>query len=141
MQKWDLSCGAAALATVLTYDLNDPVTEREVALGMLHTTDPTRVRSRGGFSLLNMQEFAESRGYEAEGWGDLNLDELAARLPAIVPLELHGYDHFVVVRVIRDGNVSLADPSFGRRSMAIPDFEAAWTNKIAFVVPPRKGNQ
>ena len=33
IQKWDTSCGAAALATVLTYSLNDPVSEREVARG------------------------------------------------------------------------------------------------------------
>ena len=40
IQKWDTSCGAAALATVLTYSLNDPVSEREVASGMLRMTEP-----------------------------------------------------------------------------------------------------
>jgi predicted double-glycine peptidase len=34
IQKWDTSCGEAALATVLTYSLNEPVSEREVASGM-----------------------------------------------------------------------------------------------------------
>lgn len=62
IQKWDLSCGAAALATLLTYDLGDPVTEREAATAMLRQSDPIRVRTRGGFSLLNMQEYAEARG-------------------------------------------------------------------------------
>ncbi|MGH8809976.1 MAG: hypothetical protein ACREX0_19040, partial [Noviherbaspirillum sp.] len=50
MQQWDNSCAAAALATVLTYDKGFPVTEEEVARGMLRQTDPLRVRQRGGFS-------------------------------------------------------------------------------------------
>ena len=31
IQKWDLSCGAAALATLLRYQFGEPVTEREIA--------------------------------------------------------------------------------------------------------------
>src|SRR5689334_17325472 len=65
MQHWDTSCGAAALATVLTYGLRDPVSEKTAALGMLRRTDPLRVKVRGGFSLLDMKRFAESRGYTA----------------------------------------------------------------------------
>lgn len=59
IQKWDTSCGAAALATVLTYSLNDPISEREVARGMLRMTEPLKVQHRGGFSLLDMKHFAE----------------------------------------------------------------------------------
>ena len=35
VQKWDLSCGAAALATILTYQHGDPVPEREIATGLI----------------------------------------------------------------------------------------------------------
>jgi uncharacterized protein len=49
VQQWDSSCGAAALATVLTHQLGQVVTEREAALGMLRHVEPERVRSRGGF--------------------------------------------------------------------------------------------
>lgn len=136
-QKWDISCGAAALATLLTFDLRDPVTERHVATAMLHRTDPIRVRTRGGFSLLNMQEFAETRGYQADGYGELTLDDLSAMLPAIVPVEFHGYDHFVVVREIKQGRVFFADPAYGRRDVPTPAFEKAWGSKIAFVVAPK----
>ena len=133
-QKWDTSCGAAALATLLTYDLGDPVTERAVATAMLHRTDPVRVRSRGGFSLLNMQEYAEAHGYEAEGYGKMSFGDLPALLPAIVPVQFHGYDHFVVVRAIRDGEVFFADPAYGRRTMSVGRFERAWEQKVAFIV-------
>lgn len=137
IQKWDLSCGAAALATLLTYDLHDPVSEREVATAMLHRTDPVRVRTRGGFSLLNMQEYAEARGYQADGYGELTLEDLLRMLPAIIPIEFHGYDHFVVVREAREGQVFFADPAYGRRTVSIPAFEQAWKSRIAFVILPK----
>ena len=134
LQQWDLSCGAAALATLFTFDMGDPVSEREVATAMLHETDPIRVRTRGGFSLLNMQEFAQSRGYTADGYGNLTLDDLRALLPAIVPLELHGYEHFVVVRAVGGDQIFFADPAYGVRTLARPAFERAWTRKVALAV-------
>ena len=33
VQEWDLSCGAAALATILNHQYDDPVSEREIAKG------------------------------------------------------------------------------------------------------------
>ena len=137
VQKWDLSCGAAALATVLTYDLGDPVGERAIAESMLRRTDPLKVRVQGGFSLLDLQEFAERRGYEASGYGNVSFADLTGMLPAIVPLHIYGYDHFVVVRRVVDGEVLFADPAFGNRGLEIAAFEEAWEQKIAFVVSPR----
>jgi predicted double-glycine peptidase len=134
IQKWDLSCGAAALATLLTYDLGDPVSERAIATAMLRRTDPIRVRTRGGFSLLDMQEYAEHRGYRAEGYGEVSLDDLSQMMPAIVPVEFHGYEHFVVVRKIDGDQVHFADPAFGRRTLPISDFRKAWKRNLAFVV-------
>jgi uncharacterized protein len=134
MQQWDLSCGAAALATLLTYDLGDPVTERQVASAMLRRSDPIRVRTRGGFSFLNLQEYAEARGYEAEGYGELTLADLAGLVPSIVPVGFNGYSHFVVVRAVRDGTVFFADPSFGNWQMPLRKFEKAWEQRVAFVV-------
>jgi predicted double-glycine peptidase len=140
-QQWDTSCGAAALATLLTFDLKDPVTERQVATDMLHQTGPIKVKARGGFSLLNMQEFAESRGYQADGYGQMTLDDLKGLLPAIVPVQFHGYDHFVVVRGIDDKYVSFADPAYGRRTMHVNEFEQAWISKIAFVILPKEASR
>jgi len=138
MQKWDLSCGSAALATLLTYDLGDPVGERPVATAMLRRTEPLRVRTRGGFSLLDLQEYAEGRGYEAAGYGQMTFDDLLKLLPAIVPLELRQGDHFVVVRGTRDGELVFADPAFRKRTLAIADFERAWAQKVAFIARHRQ---
>lgn len=134
MQRWDLSCGAAALATLLTHDLGDPVGERAAAEAMLGRTDPLRVRVQGGFSLLDLQEYAEVRGYEASGYGQVSLEALVEMAPAIVPIDSHGYDHFVVFRGVRRGEVVLADPAFGRRTMPVERFSRVWKLRVAFVV-------
>jgi uncharacterized protein len=136
-QRWDLSCGAAAIATLLTYDMGDPVTERAAAEAMLGRTDPLQVRVQGGFSLLDLQEYAESRGYQAEGYRLVSLDDLVAMAPAIIPIDAHGYDHFVVFRGVSGDRVFLADPAFGRRTMSTATFVRAWKLKVAFVVGRR----
>lgn len=134
VQKWDTSCGAAALATVLTFTFLDPVAERTVAEGMLRRTDPLRVRVRGGFSLLDMKRFAESRGYAAAAYKNLGFEELLGLKSPIVPISEYGDPHFVVVRGSRDGKVDIADPAFGNRTMPIGRFNAAWAGGIAFVL-------
>jgi uncharacterized protein len=134
MQRWDLSCGAAALSTVLTFDHRDPVGEALIVMSILRRADPVRVRARGGFSLLDLKRFADARGYEANGYARLTVEGLVRFAPAIVPTRLGGYDHFVVFRGIREGRVLLADPAYGNRSLSIEQFEATWQKKIAFVV-------
>lgn len=134
VQQWDTSCGAAALATVLLYGHHDFVTEKVVAQGMLRRTDPLRVRVRGGFSLLDMKRYAESRGYRAEGFRDLSFDQLIAMKPAIVPIEEHGNPHFVVIRGARGGDVDIADPAFGNRRMSVERFREVWKDGIGFAV-------
>jgi uncharacterized protein len=134
MQAWDASCGAAALATVLTHTFADPVAEKSVARDMLRRTDPLRVKVRGGFSLLDMKRYLESRGYTASGYRGLSVEELAAMRSPIVVISEYGDPHFVVVRAIREGRVLLADPAFGNRSISLERFRAAWQEGIGLVV-------
>jgi predicted double-glycine peptidase len=138
VQQWDTSCGAAALATVLTYGFKDPVSERSVAQAMLRRTDPLRVKVRGGFSLLDMKRFAETRGYSAAGFRNVSLEELLGMHSPIVPIDEYGDAHFVVVRGLREGKVDIADPGFGNRTMSVERFSAAWKEGIAFVVGREK---
>ena len=138
LQQWDTSCGAAALATVLTYAFDDPLAERVVAQGMLRRTDPMRVRVRGGFSLLDMKRFAESRGFEAQGYRGLSVDDLARMPFVIVPIDEYGSPHFVVVRGKQGDALDIADPAFGNRRMSVERFREVWTDGIGFVItrPP-----
>jgi predicted double-glycine peptidase len=136
-QKWDMSCGAAALSTVLTYDFKDPTPETAIVVWILHRVDPIRVRARGGFSLLDMKHFAEARGYTAEGFSGMAMEDLVQeRTSVIVPLHTKGVDHFVVVKSIVDGHVVMADPAFGNTTMRVDQFQKLWKSGILFVVHP-----
>jgi predicted double-glycine peptidase len=143
VQQWDLSCGAAALATLLNFQYGDPVTEREVATGLIrrkeYIDNPDLVRWRQGFSLLDMKRFVETRGYIGVGYGKLQLDELNALAPIIVAINPVGYNHFVVFRGIVGGNVLLADPAFGNRTMTLEKFARVWIDfpvfgRVGFIV-------
>ena len=39
-QRWDMSCGAAALSTLLTYDFKDQTPETAIVVWILHRADP-----------------------------------------------------------------------------------------------------
>ncbi len=139
-QKWDLSCGSAALSTLLSYYLKTPTPETEIIVWILHRTDPVKIQSCGGFSLLDLKRFAQARGFTAEGYADLSLDDLAGmHQPAIVPVRVKGFDHFVVFRGISQDRVILADPAFGNLTESKAQFLKAWKNGLAFFVSRKDG--
>ena len=113
----------------------DPVSEQAVAQGMLRHTEPLRVRYRGGFSLLDMKRYVEERGYRATGFRELSFDDLVLFEGAIVPLNLYGYNNYVVFKGLEeDGDVWLGDPAYGNRTMSKDRFEDVWMEGMAFVV-------
>ena len=136
-QRWDVSCGAAALSTLLTYDFKDKTPETAIVVWILHRVDATRVRARGGFSLLDLKHFAEARGYQAEGFSGMSMKDLASqKMSVITPIRLKGFDHFVVVRGVQDGRVLIADPGFGNLTMRVDRFQQLWKNGIVFILHP-----
>jgi uncharacterized protein len=136
-QKWDMSCGAAALSTLLTYEFKDNTPETAIVVWILHRVDPVRVRARGGFSLLDLKHFSEARGYTAEGFTGMSIEELASqKTSVIVPIRIKGFDHFVVVRGFADGHVDIADPGFGNITMRVDRFQSLWKEGIVFIVHP-----
>lgn len=148
IQEWDLSCGAAALGTILNYQYGDPVSEREIAKGLVsrdkYLENPSLVKMRLGFSLLDLQRYVEQRGYAGIGFGRLELDDLIERAPLIVPVKLNGYNHFVVFRGMRGNRVLIADPAWGNRTLTIDEFEDAWRaypefGRVGFVVTHSDG--
>jgi len=130
LQQWELSCGAAALATILRYQYGVPVTEHSVALGLIdreeYIKNPDLVRLRQGFSLLDMKRYVDGLGYEGIGLGQLTLSDLFARAPIIVPVKLQGFPHFVVFRGSTFKTVLIADPAFGNVTMSTDIFLKGW---------------
>ncbi|HWI37879.1 MAG TPA: C39 family peptidase [Burkholderiales bacterium] len=139
VQQWDTSCGAAALATLLVYQHGLRLSEKQIAEGMLRRTSPLKVKTRGGFSLLDLKRYADSQGLQGVGYLKVELDGLIEMAPAITPVVVRGYPHFVVVRGRLGDKVLLADPAFGNRTMDVAAFQKAWQGGITFVIRRRDG--
>lgn len=130
LQKWDLSCGAAALTTLLNYQHGEELTEKEVAVTLMNRPEyidrPELIQIREGFSLLDLKRYAELRGYKGIGLGKMEMKDLESKAPLLVPINVRGYNHFVVFRGMRGNRVLLADPAWGNRTMLKDEFEQAW---------------
>ncbi len=144
-QRFDYSCGAAALATILRYGFGDEVTERDILTELfdLLPEDEEGLRRKEGFSLLDLQHVAQARGYNAQGFR-LEPQHLAKLgCPVIVFIEPRGYKHFAVLRGVKGDRVYLADPSRGNIRMPAYRFLEGWLGEegkgIVFVIEPKDG--
>ena len=135
-QRYDYSCGSAALVTLLSSGYEDAVSEGAVFSKMYEKGNKEKIQ-RDGFSLLDMKGYLESEGYQADGFR-ITLDKLAELgVPAITVLDLKGYKHFVVVKGLTEKEVLVSDPAVGTTVMPRPHFEAMW-NGILFLIRNRK---
>ena len=136
-QQYDYSCGAAALATLLSHHYHTPTPEQDVFQQMYASGDKTKIHKEG-FSLLDMQRFLATRGFRADGF-KLPLDKLIAeKLPAIVLITDRGFNHFVVIKGAEEGRILIGDPSTGNRVVSMERFQEIWRNKILFVIHSHK---
>ena len=132
-QKLDYSCGSAAVATLLTYHYQRPVSEDDAIQFMYTRGDQAKIQ-REGFSLLDIQKYLASLGYKADGF-QVPLDKLVGTsTPAITLIRDNGFNHFVVVKGVRGDTVLLGDPVVGSRIMSRADFDKLWVSKILFVI-------
>ena len=144
-QRFDFSCGAAALATLMRYGLGEDITERQILIELFDrlSEDEKEVRRRTGFSLLDLQRVAQARGFNAQGFR-LTPDQLTMLAgPVIVFIEPHGYKHFAVLRGVHGDRIHLADPSRGNVRQPAYAFLDGWLQDdgkgIIFVVEPKTG--
>lgn len=134
-QKYDFSCGSAALATLLKFHYETPVDEQEVLDAMYQAGDQQKIKSQG-FSLLDMKQYLKTRGYLADGY-QLDLQKIKnAGVPGIVLINAKGYRHFVVLKGVSPTHVLLGDPARGIRKLTHGEFEGMW-NRIFFVIRNR----
>lgn len=135
-QRYDFSCGSAALATLLSSGYEDAVSEGTVFSRMYEAGDKNRIRNQG-FSLLDMKTYLESEGYMADGYR-VSLDKLAElRIPAITVVSTNGYKHFVVIKGVAEKEVLVSDPAAGTTVILRSKFETMW-NGILFLIRNRK---
>ena len=121
---------AAALATLLKYEWGMPVTEKQVANGLMarreYIENPNLVQIREGFSLLDLKRYVEAHGFKGEGLGQLDFNDLVENAPIMVPVNALGYNHFVIFRGVMRDRVLLADPAWGNRTMTTDKFQLMW---------------
>lgn len=131
-QRYDFSCGSAALATLLRHHYDYDVMEEKAFLGMWANGDRDQIR-RVGFSLLDMKRWLGTRGIAADGY-QVTLDMIAETgIPGIALISVKNYRHFVVVKGVRGSEVLVGDPSAGLVIMPRGEFEQAW-NGVYFVL-------
>ncbi len=139
-QKYDYSCGSAALATLLTHHYASTVSEEEAILVMIRRGDKDKI-THDGFSLLDMKQFLEYKGFKADGF-EATLEQIMQfGAPGIVLVQDNGYKHFVVLKGVKDGQVLLGDPALGSRILPRADFERIWVNHIFFVIHSHRNAQ
>jgi uncharacterized protein len=134
-QQLDYSCGAAALATLISGYYGENTSEKEL-LDLLNArlvsmSDKEKSRKKlNGFSLLDLKLVAQQKGYKAAGF-KLTIDQLKQlSAPVIVFVKPMGYHHFAVLRGISDDRVYLADPGRGNLRMSLARFEEEYGGVI-----------
>ena len=135
MQSLDYSCGSAALATLMRFYFDDDVSETDILKNIMEALDEDQItlRQADGLSMLDLKHCAERMGYQSVG---VRLKpELLPELrgPVLVHLKRYDYEHFAVLRGVRNGRVYLADPSWGNVRMTLPQFLDRWTD-VALVL-------
>jgi predicted double-glycine peptidase len=131
-QEHDFSCGSVALATLLTHHYGRPTSEAQAFEAMFATGDQQAIQ-RFGFSMFDMQRYLASQGLKSDGYR-VGLDKLAeVGVPAVTLINTKGYNHFVVIKGIRGGEVLIGDPASGLKVLPRKDFEALWQG-VMFVI-------
>jgi uncharacterized protein len=123
LQQYQLSCGAASIATLMTYLLEQPVTEKEVMA----------VIQKDNEHATSMQEIVDTLkkiGLSAGAYSGSYDALLALDKPAILYLRsrksIRDLGHFVVLFAAAEDAVWIKDPYFGNRILPRTEFVDLW---------------
>lgn len=128
-QQYDYSCGAAAVATLLTHHYGRETTEAEVFEAMIAAGDREQIEAHG-FSMLDMKRYLDSQGLESDGFR-VDLDAyLDIGVPSITLIDTGGYKHFVVIKGMDEDRVLVGDPAVGSVVVPREHFETLWQGTV-----------
>lgn len=136
-QQRDYSCGAAALATITRYywrDMSANELDYLRTIEKMLTPEELQDRVQRGLSMTDLRRLAVKKGYVAS-IGRVELQKLyELKVPVVVAIRVDEFDHFVVLKGIRCGQVHLADPSRGNIRIPVQQFACQWIDKALLVV-------
>lgn len=129
-QELEVGCGAASLATIMSYYFGFPASEQEMADALLAEAvadGQGQLVQVLGFSMGHIKRVAEKGGLVARGFRVPieHLDRI--RIPVIARVSIRGYDHFLVLKGAQNGRVFVADPAFGNGSYRLAAFKKIWS--------------
>jgi len=128
MQRFDYSCGAASLATLMKYYFNEDVTEQKLLdhiTNIFSEQEHARIEKEG-LSFLELEKISRSLGYQSVSVRLKISALLELSGPVIVYLNTKYYRHFAVLRGVKEDRVFLADPSRGNIRLSIKEFVSEW---------------
>ena len=138
-QTRDYSCGAASLATILTYYIGRETSEEEVLNAILSNADSQkaeRIREKG-LSLLDLKTYGESLGYKVKGYKLPDYHNITKlEIPAIVLVDHRGLSHFVVVKGSIGKDIFIADPARGNMKISLEEFGKIWGSILLICTKP-----
>lgn len=120
-QDLDYSCGAASLATILTFYYGRETSEEEI----LQAMDKGDNKS----SFEDMAKALPQFGFKAQGFA-ASFEQLSKlKIPVVVYLKHRKSDHFSIIRGINEKTIWLADPSLGNRTLSKEQFLAMYDTR------------
>ncbi|MGX1787892.1 C39 family peptidase [Bosea sp. NPDC055332] len=140
-QTADFTCGAASVATILTYYWNRPTGETEV-LGIIrsrYSDEQWKNREGNGVSFDDLVFAAKKLGFEATG-AEIPIEDLPKlAAPVILHLDKGKFQHFSVLRKAAADVFYMADSIVGQIVLTQSDLRSQYTGK-AMAIAKRKAD-
>jgi predicted double-glycine peptidase len=140
-QTADFTCGAASVATVLTFYWGRPTTEIEVLdiIRSRYTEAQWKGREDNGVSFDDLIFAARKLGFLADG-AELPIDELPKlAAPVILHLDKGKFQHFSVLRRAHSEVFYMADSIVGQVVLTRPDLQSQYTGKALAIARKKAG--
>lgn len=136
LQTSEVTCGPAALATLLHFYFGEDCTEAEV-------TELAGTFKKGTTTLLALHDVCVAKGYEAIGY-KMTLPQLLQEVHSSnVPVLVHFKEptlHYALVTGDVGDLMLVSDPAWGEVTMHKDDFSRRWSNKALVVRSSRPAN-
>lgn len=122
LQDGAKDCGAACLRSIIQYYGGNVTLERLIEL-----TKTTKE----GTTFYNLKEVSEEIGLATRSYRVDDIEKIKEiNIPFICQITKNNYTHFIVVYKIKDNKLLIMDPSIGKQSIDIFDFNNIWTGNI-----------
>ena len=134
LQTDELTCGVAALATVLSRYGDDTVTEED-----LLREEQDLIKGKG-ISIFRLKKLAEKRGFKAEGYQMDLVNLFDEKHPLLLHVVTRFGGHYVVFDGLYKDRIFLSDPAVGNARMSMEEFASIFSGAV-LAIESRSGKE